>query len=164
MAHHLIFRSEGGPTQMHNETAVCAVCHALLHQGQLEVSGSPLDGLRWRARADGLKLSLEEEREELAYVPVLRHRMEVRGRGVLETQSGRPDESERPDKVTGKVTGKLIDRRAERERMLPSALTALGFSKAEARERASEVLEKLGDRAESMPEGDLIKEAFRRSA
>ena len=48
--------------------------------------------------------------------------------------------------------------------MLLSALTALGFSKAEARERASEVLEKLGDRAESMPEGDLIKEAFRRSA
>jgi len=47
--------------------------------------------------------------------------MEVRGRGVLETQSGRRDESERPDKVTGK----LIDRRAERERMLLSALTAL---------------------------------------
>ena len=85
---------------MQNETAVCAVCHALLHQGQLEVSGSPLDGLRWRARADGLKLSLEEEREELAYVPVLRHLMEVRGGEVMETQSGRPDESGHPDKAT----------------------------------------------------------------
>ena len=38
MAHHLVFRSEGGPTEIQNETAVCAVCHALLHQGQLEVS------------------------------------------------------------------------------------------------------------------------------
>ena len=128
---------------MHNEIAVCAVCHALVHQGQLEVSGSHLDGLRWRARADGLKLSLEEEREELAYVPVLR--------GLMEAQSGRPD----------KVRG--LARMAEREKMLLSALRALGFSKAEARERASEVLERLSDRAESMPEGDLIKEAFQGS-
>ena len=78
----------------------------------------------------------------------------------METQSGRPDESGHPDKVTGK----LMDRRAERERMLLSALRALGFSKLEARERASEVLERVSDRAESMSEGDLIKEAFRRSA
>lgn len=47
--------------------------------------------------------------------------------------------------------------------MLLSALRALGFSKAEARERASEVLERASDRAESMLEGDLIREAFRRS-
>ena len=129
------------------------------------MSGSPLDGLRWRARADGFKLSLEEEREELAYVPVLRHFMEVRGGEVMETQSGRPDESGHPDKTTvktDKTTVKTPAGAAEREKMLLSALRALGFSNAEARERASEVLERVSDRADSMPEGDLIKEAFRR--
>src|SRR5262249_20435606 len=35
MAHHIVFRSEGGPTEIQNETAVCVVCHALVHQGYL---------------------------------------------------------------------------------------------------------------------------------
>ena len=73
---------------------------------------------------------------------------------VMETQSERPD----------KTTVKTPARAAERKKTLLSALGALGFSKAEARERASEVLERVSDRAESMPVGDLIKEAFRRSA
>jgi hypothetical protein len=77
---------------------------------------------------------------------------------IIETQSGRPDSSERPDKTTWKAMG----RGAERENMLLSVLTTLGFSKDEARERTSEVLERVGNRAESIPEGDLIKEAFRR--
>jgi Holliday junction resolvasome RuvABC DNA-binding subunit len=64
---------------------------------------------------------------------------------------------------TDKTAVKTPAGAAEREKMLLSALRALGFSKAEARERASEVLERASDRAESMLEGDLIREAFRRS-
>ena len=137
---------------MDNEIAACAVCHALLHRGDLEVSGNPRNGLRWRARADRLKLSLEEERQELAYVPVLRHRMEAKGREATETESGRPD----------KVSGKVLGRGSERERMLLSALTkGLGFLRSRGKTAASDVLERVSDRAESMPEGELIKEAFR---
>ena len=66
--------------------------------------------------------------------------MEVRGRKVMETQSERPDESKRPDKTTVKTPA----RAAERKKTLVSALGALGFSKAEARERAREVLERVG--------------------
>jgi hypothetical protein len=49
-AHHIVFRSEGGRTMMSNEVAVCDRCHALLHQGLLEVKGSPDEGLIWRPR------------------------------------------------------------------------------------------------------------------
>ena len=45
------------------------------------------------------------------------------------------------------VVEKLLGRKAERENMLLPTLTALGFSRAEATERASDVLERVGERA-----------------
>ncbi len=38
-AHHIVFRSRNGPTVPWNEVAVCDVCHALIHQGLLDVIG-----------------------------------------------------------------------------------------------------------------------------
>jgi hypothetical protein len=49
-AHHIVFRSHGGPTSLSNEVTVCDTCHALIHRGLLEVSGSPDEGLRWRRK------------------------------------------------------------------------------------------------------------------
>ncbi len=49
--HHIVFRSQGGATNRHNEVAVCATCHALIHAGLLEVKGrveGPAGaGLQW---------------------------------------------------------------------------------------------------------------------
>ncbi|RME55451.1 MAG: DUF222 domain-containing protein, partial [Deltaproteobacteria bacterium] len=36
-AHHLVFRSQGGKTELSNEVAVCARCHAAIHFGLLKV-------------------------------------------------------------------------------------------------------------------------------
>ena len=52
-AHHIVFRSRGGPTALSNEVAVCDVCHALLHKGLLEVTGTPDAGLIWQPRPIG---------------------------------------------------------------------------------------------------------------
>jgi len=49
-AHHIVFRSAGGPTGLANEIAVCDLCHAMIHAGLLEVSGSPYTGLTWSPR------------------------------------------------------------------------------------------------------------------
>lgn len=49
-AHHIVFRSKGGRTVLSNEVAVCGICHALLHKGLLEVTGSPETGLMWQPR------------------------------------------------------------------------------------------------------------------
>lgn len=52
-AHHIVFRSKGGRTVLANEVTVCDVCHSLLHQGLLEVTGSVDSGLQWRPRPRG---------------------------------------------------------------------------------------------------------------
>jgi len=45
--HHIVFRSQGGKTDLANEVAVCTVCHALVHAGLLRVSGRADTGLHW---------------------------------------------------------------------------------------------------------------------
>jgi hypothetical protein len=49
-AHHIEFRSKGGRTVLGNLIAVCDICHALLHSGRLEVTGSPTAGVTWIRR------------------------------------------------------------------------------------------------------------------
>jgi hypothetical protein len=45
--HHVVFRSQGGRTDLANEVAVCATCHALIHAGLLRVSRSSAGDLCW---------------------------------------------------------------------------------------------------------------------
>lgn len=54
-AHHIVFRSEGGRTELSNEVAVCDRCHALIHAGLLEVTGRPGEGLTWTPRPSATK-------------------------------------------------------------------------------------------------------------
>jgi hypothetical protein len=49
-AHHVQFRSRGGPSALSNEVTVCGRCHAAIHAGLLDVSGTPEEGLKWKAR------------------------------------------------------------------------------------------------------------------
>jgi len=46
-AHHVVWRSEGGRTNMINEVSVCQTCHSLVHDGLLNVSGEAPLGLSW---------------------------------------------------------------------------------------------------------------------
>ncbi|MFQ5460786.1 MAG: HNH endonuclease, partial [Anaerolineae bacterium] len=56
-AHHIVFRSAGGPTTPSNEVTVCDRCHALIHADLLEVTGHA-DSPKWtpRPRANGVKV------------------------------------------------------------------------------------------------------------
>jgi hypothetical protein len=37
-AHHVVFRSHGGPTRLDNLATLCAKCHGLLHEGFLVIA------------------------------------------------------------------------------------------------------------------------------
>ena len=53
IVHHIVFQSEGGKSELANEVAVCATCHALIHAGLLRVSGNANGDLRWLPIAAG---------------------------------------------------------------------------------------------------------------
>ena len=67
--HHIVFRSRGGPHAMWNLAPACEGCHALIHQGVLEVFLDSLGELYWRTKADKVTALLAEEIEELASIP-----------------------------------------------------------------------------------------------
>jgi hypothetical protein len=70
-AHHIEHRSNGGRTVADNEAAVCTCCHALIHAGLLEVTGTPWDGLRWTPRSAGLDVRSDAEAVALGKIPIM---------------------------------------------------------------------------------------------
>ena len=71
-AHHIEYRSHGGPTIPENEISVCTRCHSLLHAGLLEVSGNTVEGLSWQPRSRTLLVDSDGEAEAVAEIPVVR--------------------------------------------------------------------------------------------
>ena len=71
--HHIVFRSQGGKTELANEVAVCVTCHALVHAGLLRVSGDVGENLRWApiSCADSLKCGVSSGRAVATRLPVL---------------------------------------------------------------------------------------------
>jgi hypothetical protein len=69
--HHLRYRCRGGRTELWNELLVCRRCHALIHQGLLEVSGDPLGTLEWIPAAEKIHLDVQDEIAELSKAPVI---------------------------------------------------------------------------------------------
>ena len=70
-AHHITFRSQGGPSALCNEVLLCDRCHALVHQGLLKIEGDPAGDLRWKTASEDIDRALAEETEEVLSVPVL---------------------------------------------------------------------------------------------
>lgn len=73
-AHHIRFRSQGGPTALTNEVLVCDRCHACIHLGFLRIEGNPADGLRWTPAVRNLDPTHAEAARleaELGKVPVI---------------------------------------------------------------------------------------------
>jgi 5-methylcytosine-specific restriction endonuclease McrA len=56
--HHIVFRSQGGKTELVNEVAVCGTCHALVHAGLLRVVGQAPNELCWMPVGAGDSLRL----------------------------------------------------------------------------------------------------------
>jgi hypothetical protein len=72
---------------------LCCTCHALIHAGLLELTGTPLTGLKRKARADELTFDLEKELEQLSSSP------EIRYVGDSERSDPGPPHSERSDSI-----------------------------------------------------------------
>ena len=70
-AHHIQYRSHGGPTHPVNEIAVCTRCHALLHAGLLRVSGNVDTGLNWHPRSEKITVDSGQDAAALMKIPVV---------------------------------------------------------------------------------------------
>ncbi len=63
--HHIQFRSEGGRTDIFNETLLCRYCHASVHAGALVISGDPVRGLEWSVVCSDLTRSVRADLERV---------------------------------------------------------------------------------------------------
>ncbi len=68
-AHHLIFRSRGGPNATWNIAIVCSVCHSLVHAGDLDAYRDSKGKLQFKPRSERLTALLADEVKELAAIP-----------------------------------------------------------------------------------------------
>jgi hypothetical protein len=169
--HHIKFRSRGGRTEVWNEVAVCAWCHACIHQGFLEVGWDEYGKIAWLTRADKLRgrdLSLKAEIEDLKSTPVVQvapmpsapvnPSAAVNPSASADAQSGERASASADAQVTAaKEDRPDID-------ALASGLVKAGFTKREARARLERVIEKFRRAGRRLIEGDLLFEAFRPTA
>ena len=121
-AHHITFRSQGGKTLLNNETLVCTVCHALIHQGLLTVEGTPATGLHWKPKIEKPVIDLDKELRKTASVPEI-HVVEK----STTVESGENTISKSPQLRT--QNDKIVINEA-----LVYGLINLGYRKKEARE------------------------------
>ena len=144
-AHHIQFRAHGGRTAAWNEAAVCAMCHALIHEGLLQVTGDPTTGLTWTPRSRQPRVDVRHEarlRAATVYslAPASSASSSAESRGQLE--SARAD--------SGGDT---------EDRDLASGLVSLGFTPPEARRRIEFARERVGATAS---EEEVLRVALER--
>ena len=69
-AHHVIFRADGGPTQLSNLATLCCSCHALLHAGHLVAQGDHGATCRFEAPdAEALRAAAEASQRAVILEP-----------------------------------------------------------------------------------------------
>lgn len=161
-AHHIIFRSKGGPTALWNELAVCDRCHAMLHVGLLDVSGSPENVLTWTRRpiAAGAKVRDAEAlrsrlRELVATIPPpaapVYRPLEPRPRAPYANP-----ESPRGDWFT--EIPPVTDANLNLVRDLAEGLIRLGWKRAESEERIRAAIRSLAEEAHAQRTPDQAYE------
>ena len=129
------------------------MCHALIHKRFLSVTfeneGNPRDGLRWRARADEIQSSFEENLKILSTLGV----------GEIDWPSAPCGEGVFSTRVES------ADHGAWAKSPLVGGLRALGYRKAEAVERLKQAADRLRSRLRRAPrEEELLREALRPAA
>ena len=159
-AHHIAFRSNGGRTVLANEVTLCDMCHALVHKGLLDVTGSPATGLTWTPRPSApgaetrdrqvlhaelrvLARSLSPHQESTMVDSVTpmqtetREAFETESRGRFESETRAPFDvdSPRPRDMEEVADASDLKRRL---RLLEEGMESLSFTKDEARVRIHE--------------------------
>jgi len=163
---------------MANEIAVCDQCHAMIHAGLLEVSGSPYTGLTWSPRPVSAAAKLRNASAVCARAreigALFAPAQSARSRHV--DTSSPADElaeisevaettvSRRGDPPAGwrELAGGQVSRRGDpddRVRELTEALVSLGFSRSDGRRLVEAAFEALAGQAQ----GDelILREALR---
>jgi hypothetical protein len=176
-AHHIVFLCQGGKTILCNECALCATCHALVHQGLLEILGTSPADLRFIPRVNRLNIDarVDAELAELGNVPAVQ--IPARQVSAGPVQSGYPDcsrqkvkqpnSSENPDSP-GQSGYPDCSRRPEMPaRILEDLVQILklkfGYRIQAARERIQQAFERLLSRGQVSEWGEVLGEACRNS-
>ncbi|HLU50470.1 MAG TPA: HNH endonuclease, partial [Planctomycetota bacterium] len=148
-AHHIVYREHGGRTEQSNSMALCAVCHALVHEGRLGLEGDVFSGFRFFPRHECMRVSLKEIGEKLRLSKISGVWMS----GVPDSASGIPD-SGPGDGASGFDV-----------ELLASGLVNIGYREKDAIEAISRAIERLASdstRSKPITEQDICKEAVRR--
>ncbi|MGE3166500.1 MAG: HNH endonuclease [Planctomycetota bacterium] len=145
-AQHIIFRVRGGRTVLANEVAVCDRCHALIHAGRLEVSGTVDGRLEWRPRpwSDATRPRCARELGERLRSLV----GEVHGPG----QVGR--EPSRSSMLRDPVSTNADTQRVE---ALAQGLIRRGYRKSEAVARIEHAFARLAEGGSSTDDGEVLR-------
>ncbi len=163
-AHHIKFRSEGGPTSLSNEVAVCRICHAMIHEGLLEVTGSVDSGLTWKPHPvdPTVKVYNAEALHQLLKALVAK----VPTPAAPEGEDGKDGFPRPRSRMT--MQSRYVD--SHRLEALIEALTDFGFRKSDSEERvrwavATLIREKSADpdgpaEPEPLDDQEIINKAF----
>jgi 5-methylcytosine-specific restriction endonuclease McrA len=180
-AHHIVFRSRGGRTVLSNEVLVCVWCHAIIHDGFLDLDFDRDGKHRWTTAADKLEARLAAEKPgrclgdegaEVASLPL------VYVQAPAGTAAGPvPAPAAAPAAGAGERKFHSVENPAGRAEESPElkaayerafqALKALGHSATEAKKRLDRVRKKLAEEVERNglgrppTDGDLVKLALR---
>ena len=158
-AHHIKFRSQGGKTLLNNETLVCTVCHALIHQGLLTVEGTPATGLHWKPKIAKPVIDLDKELRKTASVPEIHVVEKSTAVDSEKAQSATVDSEkthqESPQRWT--QNDKIVINEA-----LVYGLINLGYRKKEARERITYATRTLSNGSGTPKEEDILRLALQR--
>jgi len=130
--HHVVFRSRGGATDLANEVAVCAACHALVHAGLLGVEADADGALQWTAAVApaGRGSDAMANRDEAERLPVL----EVTFCAAMNVEvAGVARESARADSTSNSPEAEDLSEVAVDD--LTGGLVRLGFGLSESRRR-----------------------------
>ncbi|MGE3962636.1 MAG: HNH endonuclease, partial [Planctomycetota bacterium] len=148
--HHIIFRARGGRTVLANEVAVCDRCHALIHAGRLEVSGTVDGGLEWRPRpwSDATRLRCARE---------LGERLRSLVGEAHETEVPVANEATRDPRPRDPVSTNADTQRVE---ALAQGLLRLGYRKSEAVARVEHAFTQLAEVGSSTDDGEVLRLAI----
>jgi hypothetical protein len=150
-AHHIIFRYLGGPTTLTNETTVCGTCHSLIHNGLLEVSGSPTTGLVWRRLPRSIAVRVRDVQELHSYLADLQDVAPE----PWARQVGPPVPTAHPDAVGSRVVpdprlalmSQIPQYTRKNVRFLATGLSNMGLNRAESEELIREAFLLIAEQA-----------------
>lgn len=183
-AHHIVYRAQGGPTALANEITVCDRCHALIHAGLLDVSGSPGRGMIWKPRPLSAAARLRDAQALSARARALISTGTRLRNPVRQTLKAVSTAVDNPPRMSAPTTGArmstavdnpppmaapwsdtrmstAVDTGADHLRVLAAALTKLGYSRTESERRVQAAATDLATVGVPVGDAEVIRRALR---